>query len=198
MSYLFGGGRDAPVFPEDYEAQDELLFLTGLAQSFSSLNGAICYFNPNGEVLLPFSQLTESFEYNSSHQLPPLDLWSNIRLFNIDDSWSVMDSVGNWQFDSLDHEVAFPQDFTNPSDVDNFIRNATLYILNNGDVIKDGDTMDGPAGRRWQARRFENGLSDPTREVLRWLPCGVSGIPPVLLGANKGASIKKMPFWKLW
>lgn len=92
-----------------------------------------------------------------------------------------MDSVGNWQLDILDQEVTFPQNLVDPQEVDHFIRNVSHYILTKGDVIKDGDTMDGPGSRRWQAARFENGMSDPPREVLRWLPFGVPDIPAVLL-----------------
>jgi Domain of unknown function (DUF4261) len=51
--------------------------------------------------------------------------------------------------------------------VDNFLRNVALYVLNNGEVINDGDTMEGPGGIRWQADRFENGPRDPPRRVLR-------------------------------
>jgi hypothetical protein len=198
MSYIFGAGKDAPVLPQNYDARDELIFLTKLASALSGLEGSLCYFNPNGEVLLPFSKLAESLQFHATHGLPPLDVWANVRLFNLDASWSVMDSVGNWQLDTPDHEVAFPRELITAQQVDHFIRNATLYMLSNGDVIKDGDTMDGPANRSWQAMRRENGLSDPPREVLRWLPCDVPGIPNALLADGREPAIKKKPFWKLW
>jgi hypothetical protein len=200
MSYVFGAGKDSPVMPNDYEPQHELSFLTKLVSSFSSLDAALCYFNPNGEVVVPFDQFADSLEHCATHQLPPLDLWSNIRLFNVDETWKLMDSVGNPQLEILDHEVAFPQGLVDPQEVDHFIRNATAYILTNGDVIKDGDTMDGPGNRRWQAKRFENSISDPPREVLRWLPVNVPNIPAGLLAdkASEAPDTKAKPFWKLW
>jgi hypothetical protein len=51
-----------------------------------------------------------------------------------------------------------------------FLRNAASYVLDHGPAIKDGDTMDGPGAIPWQAATVENGLADPPREVLRWLP----------------------------
>ena len=206
MSYVFGAGKDSPVIPRDYDPQHELRFLTKLVSSFASLDAALCYFNPNGEVVVPFDQFADSLKHSTGHQLPPLDLWSNIRLYNVDDTWKLMDSVGNSQLEILDHEVAFPQGLVDPQEVDHFIRNATAYILTHGDVIKDGDTMDGPGNRRWQGKRFENGMSDPPREVLRWLPLNVPNIPAGLLGVKEAeapdtkaeAKTKSKPFWKLW
>ena len=95
-----------------------------------------------------------------------------------------MDSVGNWQLDIPDHEVGFPSADFSPQEVDNFIRNASLYILKNGNIIKDGDTMDGPGNIRWQARHFKNGLSAPPRNTLRWLPFGSKSVPDRLLGVS--------------
>jgi hypothetical protein len=206
VSYVFGAGEDSPVMPADYDPEHELRFLTKLVSDFSSLEEALCYFNPNGEVVVPFDQLAESAEHCEKHQLPTLDLWSNVRLFAVDESWKLMDSVGNWQLEILDQEVAFPQSLVDPQEVDHFIRNVTHYLLTKGDVIKDGDTMDGPGNRRWQAKRFENGMSDPPRQVLRWLPLNVPGIPAALLGITSSEATvtrtepkpKAKPFWKVW
>jgi hypothetical protein len=118
-----------------------------------------------------------------------------------------MDSVGNWQLDMVDHEVAFPKDAVQPSDVDNFIRNASLYILTNGDVIKHGDTMDGAGDMRWHAGRFETSISEPPREVICWVPLGAKQIPSQVTkralktdGATAATSEPKpkRPWWKRW
>lgn len=84
--------------------------------------------------------------YHREHNLPPLNVWTNIRLFNVTDDWLMMDTVGNWQLDIADQEAIFPKGAFSPQGVDNFLRNASLYILTNGPVIKDGNTMDGPGG----------------------------------------------------
>ncbi|HEY2343330.1 MAG TPA: DUF4261 domain-containing protein [Chthoniobacteraceae bacterium] len=180
-SYIFGGRKDAPVLPKDYDPRHELLFLTRMTSKLLNSPGTLCYFNPNGEVLASKSIFEESLEHHERHTLPPLDLWSNIRMFQIPDGWLLMDSVGNYQLDIPDHEVAFRSGQFPPGQVDNFIRNVSLYVLEHGDVIKDGDTIDGPGNVRWQARRFENGVSAPPRDVYFWLPFGEKGAPKSLL-----------------
>lgn len=181
LSYAFGTPDDAPIMPQDCDAWHELSFLTTLTQALLEHPAAICYFNPNGEVVLPADQLAHSMTFHAENSLPALDLWCNVRLFKLSDEWSVMDSVGNAQLDIPDHEVAFPTGAFDPQEVDRFIRNASLYILQNGMIINEGDTMDGPGDIRWQGKSFENGLSSPPRQVLRWLPTGIEGIPDAML-----------------
>ena len=185
-SYIFGAKKDAKVLPQDYDAEHELQFLTSLTGSLLECPAALCYFNPNGEVVLPKSVFRESADHHARHQLPPLDLWSNIRLFQLGDGWLLMDCVGNDQLDLIDIEVGFPESLCTPREIDRFIRDTSLYILRNGDVIKDGDTINGPGNVRWQGKRFENGMSDPPRTTLRFLPCDQKGIPDVLLHGKEG------------
>jgi hypothetical protein len=179
MSYVFGGEKNAPVLPKDYAPLKELEFLGAMTSSVLAHPGVMCYFNPNGEVLLNKQLFDESRTYHRQHGLPPLDLWSNIRLFNLSGNWLFMDSVGSWQLDIPDQEVAFPRGQFSPQDADYFIRNATLYIIKNGMVIKDGDTMSGPGGN-WRATILENGFSSPPRQVIRWLQAEARDIPPEL------------------
>ncbi|MGE3804018.1 MAG: DUF4261 domain-containing protein [Gemmataceae bacterium] len=181
-SYVFGGGDDALIMPEDYDAEPELLFVTKLASAVLELPGALCYFNPGGEVLRDQDGLRESLNFAWSHKLPPLDVWCNIRLFKVNGEWSLMDSVGNGQLDIPDVEAGFHTDSYEPVEVDHFLRNVSLYLLKHeDDIIKDGDTMDGPGKVRWQAMSFESGLSDPPRRVLRWLPVDGRSAPRALV-----------------
>ncbi len=203
-SYVFGAGEDAKIIPADWNPRDELMFLMRMVLALASLKEAICYFNPNGEVLLPFPALAESLEHHAKHELPPLDCWSNIRFFNLSETWFFMDCLDGHQLGLPDQEVAFPLSLADPGAVDGFIRNITLYLLQKGDVIKDGDTMDGPGGIKWQVKTFDSGMSDPPREVMRWLPCGVTDVPPALLGlaSQREAPVdsppEKKPKWKFW
>ena len=66
------------------------------------LPGALCYFNPNGETLRNVQQLEESRAFAYDHDIPPLDAYSNVRLFNVDDGRLVMDTVGNGQLGTPD------------------------------------------------------------------------------------------------
>ena len=45
-----------------------------------------------------------------------LPLWSNIRFFNLNSRLTVMDTVGNSQFEVMDVEAIFPDDYS-PHDV---------------------------------------------------------------------------------
>jgi hypothetical protein len=172
------------VLPQDYNAEQELQFLTRVAGAMLECPGALCYFNPNGEVLLPKAVFHESLDYHTRQKLPPFDLWCNVRLFQLGGDWLLMDSTGNWQLDMVDVEVGFPKSLCTPQEVDRFIRNTSLYLLRHGDVIKDGDTIDGPGNVRWQGKRFENGVSDPPRTTLRFLPCNQTGVPEMLVNAR--------------
>lgn len=203
LSYVFGAGPDAKVMPADCNPRHELEFLTALAVELLQHPAALCYFNPNGEVVLPAARVTENLAYHREHKLPPLNLWANVRLFNVTDDWLMMDSVGNAQLDLPDMEVAFPKGAHKPGEIDYFIRNATLYLITNGaGVIKNGDTMNGPGDTRLQATTYEHGISDPPRRVLCWVPEGAKNVPkpisdrPVDTTAAK-APVKK-PWWKPW
>lgn len=179
MSYVFGGDKNAPVLPKDYAPLKELEFLSALTSPVLAHTNALCYFNPNGEVLLNQQMFDESRTYHRQHDLPPLDVWSNIRMFNLSENWVFMDSVGCWQLDVPDQEVAFPKGVA-PQEIDSFIRNVTLYIIKNGMVIKSGDTMTGPGGN-WRATVLEKGLGPPPRRVIRWLQISAQNLPPELL-----------------
>lgn len=184
-SYCFGANEDSPVMPDDYEPRPELEFVTRLAAALLDVPGALCYFNPGGEVLRDQDTLRESLNYGWSHELPPLDIWSNVRLFKIDDTWSLMDTVGNGQLDLPDVEACFPNDSYDCGQIDNFLRNVTLYLLNKGEVINDGDTMDGPGNTRWRSRNCGSSLTDPPRRVLRFLPIDDQPVPEAILDVGK-------------
>ena len=171
-SYGFGAPSDAKVIPSDYRPLPELLFLSDLASSLLGMAEALCYFNPNGERLLPATRVQELIARGKGAGPVPLELWSNIRMFNLGHSpaWTLMDTVGMGQLDAPDHEACFQTDAYSCQEVDNFLFNAAFYVFEHGRVIEDGNTMDGPGGVRWQARTIENGMTAPPREVIRWLP----------------------------
>ena len=183
-SYAYGAKDEDSMMPNDYEPRAELEFVSQLATELLNLPNALCYFNPNGEVLRDQRSFSEALSYGLANELPPLDAWSNVRMFIINAQWSLMDTVGNWQLDIPDVEACFHSESFEFNEVDNFLRNVSLYMLNNGDVIKDGDTMDGPGDVAWQANYFDNGLCDPPRPVLRWLPMDDRPVPPEVKNAG--------------
>jgi hypothetical protein len=184
-SYVFGTDDNAPVMPDDYAPSEELDFVTQIAAAFLLTPGALCYFNPNGEVLRNRQDLSQSLSDAHSNDHPPLDLWSNVRLFNINPEWVLMDTVGNAQLDLPDIEACFYAEAYDLMEIDAFLRNASIYLAQNGQVIRDSDTTDGPDGICWQAHQFKQGVCDPQREVLRFLPLDDRPLPPEFQSARK-------------
>jgi hypothetical protein len=172
-SYIFGANGDAPLLPSDYRPRQELEFVTRIAAALVRLPEALCYFNPNGECVRDARGFLESLSYHASAKLTPLELWSNLRHFRFNDTqpeWSFMDTVGMSQLDAPDHEACYQSDAYEPADVGNFLRNVSAYVVEHGPVIRDGDTMDGPAKVKWQGFGIKQGRMEPPRKVIRWFP----------------------------
>ncbi|GAA4463069.1 DUF4261 domain-containing protein [Novipirellula rosea] len=184
ISYVLGveetGGEedeDIPLVPEDYDPVHEMQFITRAVTELLQLPQAICYFNPGGEVLRDETGLRQGLNYAWSHELPPLDMWTNVRIFKADDAWTLMDTVGNGQLDLPDLEAVYQADKFEPADIERFLRNASLYMLTSDEEVEDGDTADGPGDLTWQALECEEALSDPPRPTIRWIPQD-GGEPP--------------------
>ncbi|QEL13804.1 DUF4261 domain-containing protein [Limnoglobus roseus] len=179
ISYSLGGGGDGtPLMPTDYDPTAELQFVTQLAVKLMNLPQTFCYFNPNGEVLRGRAETKDAVKYAAEEELPPVELWANVRLFTLIEGWLMMDTAGHSQFnapgrpDFPDFEAVFPKGSRDPHEVGEFFRNLSLYLLSNGpDTIKDGDTIDGPGGS-WQVLARKGGLMMPPRPTLRMHPVG--------------------------
>jgi hypothetical protein len=192
ISYILGVGEpedddeEIPLVPDDYDPLDELHFLTRAVASLLEMPQAICYFNPGGEVLRDGGSLRRGLNFAWNHELPPLDVWTNVRLFRATERWSLMDTVGNGQFDLPDVEAVYDTDRYEPSDVEGFLRNASLYMIQEDDEVEDGDTEDGPGDISWMAMECVDGLSDPPRPTIRWIPQDGNDPPEELL--DKGVA----------
>ncbi|MDX2005682.1 MAG: DUF4261 domain-containing protein, partial [Meiothermus sp.] len=178
-SYVFGVREDAPLLPKSYDPQAELWFLSDLALRLAEHPAALAYFNPAGEVLMRRKALRETLDAYRGERLPAFAAWANVRLLNSDErpDWLMMDTVGNWQLDIPDHELLFRRGEFDPSDLETFLRGVSLYVLEKGTIIKNGDTIQGPGGLMLEARRLETATFDPPRSVFRWSVQGASGVP---------------------
>jgi len=170
LSYVLGSPPNAPVLPEDYKAIDELHFLTDLVVPMLNMPEALCYFNPNGEVLRDRNFVEGVLDFSRERKLPPLDLWSNIRFFRLEENWLMMDTVGNAQLDLPDLEACFIGSTYDLEEIDVFLRATTSYLLEEGDVIETEDTIKGPGRKTWVAHRFEESYSSPPRRTIRLVP----------------------------
>jgi Domain of unknown function (DUF4261) len=172
---------DRPLVPDDYNALDELNFLMRAVSLLLEMPQAICYFNPGGEVLRDDDGLRRGLNHAWNHNHPPLDMWTNVRLFRATDTWSLMDTVGNGQFDLPDLEAIYRTNQYEPAQIEGFLRNASQYMLNEEAEIEDGDTADGPGDVIWRAMECFDALSDPPRPTIRWIPDDGSEPPAALL-----------------
>lgn len=182
VSYAFGSKDEDKLIPESWDPLSELRIITRYASRLTALPGAIAFFDPNGEVLVPARELAPHLASADKHGHPPIDTWTNVRMMSLRQvapGWTMMDTVGMAQLDRPDLEVVFKRDPISPDDVARFLRNVSLYVLTNGDVIKDGHTVDGPGGK-WRATMHEEGLSGPPRATIRFVPDGVD-VPEALL-----------------
>jgi len=179
-SYVFGKEADAPPLPAEYDPVAELFFLTELCRDLLKIDGAIACFAPSGEVVLDRENLERILGEREEAEVPPLDVWSNIRFFQLGDAegWSLMDTVGNDQLEVRDLEVAFPTGKVDPADMASWLRWVTVYAMN--ESIKDGDTIDGPGGG-WRAKLMNKSLAPGPRETLRWVPTFVDVLPEGLI-----------------
>ncbi len=97
------------------------------------------------------------------------------------------------QLDVPDHEACCDGKAYALGDVASFLRNAADYVFENGEVIRDRDTMDGPGDRRWQGVTFDNGILSPPRRVIRWLPMDGRPRPRGVQGEESPQSPGKEP-----
>lgn len=90
----------------------------------------------------------------------------NVRLFNVgnDPGVCVMDTMGLGALMLPDLQLHFRD--LDLNDVARHLFNSAYYIFQKGDVIADGNTIDGvPRGRKWRCQR-EASLVGPSRVVL--------------------------------
>ncbi len=108
-------------------------------------------------------------------RVPPVDLWVSVRHFHLADAtgW-FLDTLGMAQLDLPDLE-AYAGSFRTDS-VAGWLRNLTLYLVQQGAPIQSGDTLDGPDETPWVAR--EDGATvEPPRRVVRFAPLPQSPAP---------------------
>lgn len=163
------GVADMPLMPAEYDAVAELQFLMRVTSPLMELPGALCYFNPGGEVLRDASGLRQGLNDAWQKDVPPLDMWTNVRLYQAAEDWSLMDTIGNGQFDLPDMEAIFVSDSFEPPVIEEFLRALSAFSLREDNDFEDGDTADGPGGVVWRALECDEGLTDPPRPTIRWI-----------------------------
>ncbi len=175
---------DEQLEQEPLDPKVELRIVTAIAIQVMTLDGALAYFNPNGEAMRDPETVAESLEWHEDEGLLPLELWSNVRIGLIETGakWLVMDTVGMVQLKLPDVECCFEDGKYNRQEVDTFLRNVCQYLFDmGGDMIREGDTMEGPGGKTWDVLVFENPIANPMRKTIRFLPQDGTERPTLVL-----------------
>jgi len=183
-TYLVNASKDSLVMPTDYEPLSELKFVTRIAAALAGLPQALCYFDPAGERVWEPKRFADYFARAEAKGELPIDIWCNVRLYNLNDrapGWCLMDTVGMAQLDAADHEAIFPSARYKTGEVAGFLLNVAAYVAESRAVISNGDTIDGPGNLNWQATHAEQGQVPPPRAVIRWLPMDGSPVPATVI-----------------
>lgn len=164
---------------------DELSLLASLCEDLLALPPAICYFNPVAEAVRSRDEVAESLDQAAEDQSPPLDLLSNIRLFKVDEQWSLMDTAGHQQFALPDLEALFRPEIYSFDDVFSLLRGMTIYLLEGKSPPPDRATLRGPHDVLWQVQELPSGLMVPPRRILRFRPADGAPLPPLPLETSQ-------------
>ena len=179
-TYVLGQGQDAKTIPEAWDGLFETLFVAKVARALLELEGALAFFDPNAEIVLPAEEIDASFAQAKELAIAPVDLFAHVRLFGIGDAqgWTLMDTVGMERFFLPDVEIAIDES-VDPDDAASFLRGVAIHLVENGDVLA-ADTRVAGLGSHYQVLRKERALVDPPRAVVRLVPEGVD-VPAGLL-----------------
>ncbi len=180
ITYVKGAGQDSKVMPPDYDPQPEVLWLAEVTAALLEMDGALAYFNPGGERLLPKELLEEALDDSRAQNIPPIQALTTVRSIRVDDDWSLTDTVGMAQLDLPDIEMATSNPATDHEEMRLFPINMSIYLLKSGAVMETGHTTDGPNGKLWRTEARDEGCFAPPRQVLHWREDDAPAAPEVL------------------
>ncbi len=171
ISYVHGAGEDALIAPPDQDPVAEMMFLLEAATKVMGALDGLALYNPNAELIVTESTLSDALAAGLETDTLPLDVLTEIRLFRLEEAagWAVMDTVGLDQFHLSESEVLVPES-VDPNEVADWLYNLGLYLLDEGEVIHEGDTVDGPGGSYRVALSVDDPVVAPPRTTLRWVP----------------------------
>ncbi|WP_395751534.1 DUF4261 domain-containing protein [Prosthecobacter sp.] len=167
--------KTSPAKAENARPLQELGFLLKTAAALAELPGALAYFNPNSEMILPLDGLGGILSSAQEHKTFPIEAVCRLRGCPAEESWSFVDCIGMAQLGMRDHEFAWEDISNTRTEQIHFLVNLLHYQADNTVQIESGHTTDGPNGQRWRAQEREESCMVPPRKVLHWT---LEGAPP--------------------
>lgn len=179
VSHFFNtpaGSEDSrPSRPENARPTEELGFLLRAAAALVESPGAIAYFNPNSEMILPLDGLDTILSGSLEHKTYPVEAVCRLRGCPIDDQWSFVDCIGMEQLGMRDHEFAWADATVTRSEQIDFLISLLHYQVDNAVQMATGHTTNGPHETLWRAKERETACMMPPRQVVHWT---IDGAPP--------------------
>lgn len=173
---------DGPYTPGNYNAAKEIAYLAKTAGNLLKCPEALCYFNPGGEVLMSYESFRESYKTAKEAGQLPLEAWSNLRIFHLEDlGWQLLDVRGNEQLGLPDLEMWFPNGDYEINDAAGFLRDLTFHLFRKGpQELADFEFVKGPGDKQWRAFGMQNSYMPPHRQVIALRPNDLTEIPEPL------------------
>lgn len=169
------------VHPRGEDRMPAMRALTAAARAVLAEPNAAAVFFPSGEALRDGHVLGGITAAADEQGAVPLQAWTNGRIADPGEGWSIVDLVGLGQLGAPDQEAAFPAGLAPPFEVLGFLYDLAHHLVLEGGSFESGLTLDGPGGKRWMARRVTAPLVEPERACVRWLPLGLPHVPEALL-----------------
>lgn len=165
----------------------ELPFLIQLAAKVGELPEAGVFFNPNSELLLTFARIHHILSVADEQKTFPLEPFCRYRGCRVDETWSVVDSIGMAQLGLRDFEFAWPGTDVTRQEQIGFMLDLLHYQVDKAAHIAGGHSTDGPKGKIWYAEERAASCMVPPRQVLHWTLADSPPEPP-LLAASRAAT----------
>ncbi len=125
------------------------------------------YFCPAGEVLLPVAMLAELLQTSQIAEVPPLDLFSNLRLSWLDERWVIFETIGNSQLLLPDFEIYADSQQHDLNELASWLRRLSWRQLTPENALADSHAIQNPQGADFDVVYAEDALLSPSRNVVR-------------------------------
>lgn len=184
ISHFFQAPAEAedsqPSQPGNARPMQELGFLLKTAAALAELPGALAFFNPNSEMILPMDGLCSILSSAQEHHTFPIEAVCRLRGCPAEENWSFVDSIGMAQLGLRDHEFSWEDAASTRSEQIHFLVNLLHYQADQSVQIENGHTTDGTDGKLWRAEERDDSCMLPPRKVLHWTIDGASPEPDLL------------------
>ena len=153
----------------------EIAYLLRVAAALRAMPMALAYFNPNSELLLSMRGLAGILTFAFEQKTYPVEAVCRVRGCQVDDEWSLVDSIGMEQAGLRDHEFAWAGAEVTRQEQGEFLIDLLHYQIDHSAPMTSGHTTDGPHDKLWRAVERETSCMIPQRRVLHWT---MDGSPP--------------------